>query len=335
MSGSKPKKVTITIGKIGDHIVDFAVWVDWARARHLLVDREGSLVPALRKECGNCHVVMGVNQEQILSDRIKCEGRITWTPVGDNSPSATEKLRIARFISNLPNHAFVGDFTDLCQVYAWMEWKNGCIWKAKCFLAGHKHPDNPLLRELEEGIIDQYYHDSVWLTVNLYDNLWQLIHIQSRLIKTAFISQGWGYPFKSPRELLEEIISSTIDGEFFNTLKPLYIAHAGEFKEIAKLGRKNNKDSLSTPERERLTKLTQKHSQPNIWQERLLAVGNALAEKNRSVRVQMNVHREIMDRIAALQLDAACKPEFKKHGQTSSTWQNGVKIPGIKPRWRT
>lgn len=324
----------IEVGKIGDCIVKFAVWVDLTRAIKILTGQEGNLAPAVRQACGNCHVVMGPNQEQLLRNRVKFEGLIVWTPVGDDSLEATDKVRIARFISELPSRVLVEEFTTLDQVYRWMEWKDKCIWIAKCFLAGHKHLDNPLLRELEEGTIDKYYHDNVWLTVDLYENLWKLIHLKGKLVKAAFLKQGWDYPFKCSRELLEEIISSFIDGEFSNVLKSHYVEHAGEFRKIATLGRKNNKDFLSTQERQRLTELTKKHSQPNVWLERLLAVGNALAEWDSFVQVRMNIHQEIMDGIAAFQVVANFKPELKKHGQTSYTWQNGVKVSGTKPGWK-
>jgi hypothetical protein len=161
-----------------------------------------------------------------------------------------------------------------------------------------------------------------------------LIHIKYKLIKALFIKQEWEYYFKCPHELLEQIIFCNVNGEFLNILKPHYVAHSGDFKKIAKLGRKNNFNCLSTKDREALTKLTEKHSHRNVWYERLLAVGEFLATGDSFIQVRMNIHREIIDGIAALQMNAACKPELKKHGQVSYTWENGIKTRGIKPRWK-
>ena len=329
------ESIEIEIGKIGDRRVLFGLWVEYRTVETLLTDRDGILQPAIRKDCGNCYIVVHLNQKLVLRDRCKLEGIVGWEPVGGASPEASDKMQIAWFIANeLPNQEFVGDFKTLDQLYAWMEWKNSCIWIAKCFIVGHGSPDNPLLRSLEEGEIDQYYHDFCWLTVDLYENLWKLVSLRTRHIKAAFTKQGWGWPFKSHRQLLEQIIAVGIDGEFSNILKPRYERHAKELKKLAKLAHRSYKGFLTPKDTAELTRLKGKHSQANVWLNRLIDVSRWLGATDEFIRVRVAIHDEIMRGLCKLQLDAACKPEWKRHGQISELWIDGVKRAGINNGWQ-
>jgi hypothetical protein len=332
---SKEELIWIEIGKIDDRQVPFGLWVEQKIAGPVLTDRDGNLQPAIRKDCGNCYIVMALNQNLVLRDRCKFEGIVGWEPVGDDSPEASDKMQIAWFISNeLPNREFVKDFKTLDQLYEWMEWKNNCIWIAKCFVAGHGSPDNPLLRPLEEGEIDQYYHDFCWLTVDLYENLWKLINLKTRRIKAAFNKQGWVWPFESPRQLLEEIIATDINGEFSNILKPRYERNVKELKRLAKLAHRSYKGFLAPKDRTELARLKEKHSQPNVWLKRLLDVSRLLGETDEFIRVRVAIHDEILRGVCKLELDAACQPEWRRHGQISELWIDGVKRPGINNGWQ-
>lgn len=322
------------IGKLGDYVIQVSLWINRSQLESIFTDTDGNLEPAIRKDCGNCHIVLFPIQNHLLRDRFKIVGWIVGQPVGSNSPEASDKEKIAKFISELPNSSFVEDFTHLDQIYHWMEWKDTCIWISKCFMAGHRSSvDNPLLRSLEEGEIDQYYHDSCWLSVDLYENLWKLIHLKDRRIKAAFNKLGWGWSFESPRELLEEIIATEINGEFSNILKPRYERHVKELKKLAKLAHRSYKGFLTQKDRTELSRLKEKHSQPNIWLTRLIDVSRLLAETDEFIRVRVGIHDEIMRGICKLQQDAACKPELRRHGQISEIWIDGAKRIGINNGW--
>jgi hypothetical protein len=58
---------------------------------------------------------------------------VHWNPVGDNSQNASEKERIANFISNLPSEDFWhGELKTLDQMEEWLGWKDRAIDIARC-----------------------------------------------------------------------------------------------------------------------------------------------------------------------------------------------------------
>lgn len=204
-----------------------------------------------------------------------------------------------------------------------MEWKNNCISTAKCFLAGRSSPENPLLRSLEEGQVDQYYHDQCWLSVELYENLWKLLNVKEKRIKAAFKKQGWD--FNSPRIALEQILANEINGEFSVILKPYHEQNAKELRRIAKLQNHAHKGfGLRKADEEERKRLVEKYSSEpqNIYLDRVLASAATLAEKDALIRTHLEIHHAVMRGITKLHLDAACKPHLKQHGQTSFTWSN-------------
>jgi hypothetical protein len=196
-------------------------------------------------------------------------------------------------------------------------------------LAGSQSPDNPLLRPLEEGLISQYTYEGIWLTVDFYENLWKLINLKTTIIKSAFKRQGWDWEFTTARELLENIIASDINGEFSLRMKPYYVENASEYRELAKLVNRRYRGFLTVQEKEKLSKLRQKHSFPNKWLERLVSVCQLLAERNEFIRVRVAIHNELMRGISKLHRDAGYKPELREQAQISYVWKNGTRIEGI------
>ena len=315
------KKLTyIEIGKVGDCVVEFTFY----QVGEPLNDDP---LPAC--SIGLCTAFL--TNYQKLPTRTKYEGLLRWEPVLKNDvlPTASDKGLIAQFISDLPSRQFIENIKTLDQLYEWMSWKNQCLWIAKCFLAGNQSPDNPLLRPLEEGLISQYTYDIFWLTVDLYENWWKLINLKTRIIKSAFKKQGWGWEFTTARELLESIIASEIDGEFSMRMKPYYVQNASEFRELATLANRSYRGFLTVQEKENMEKLKQKHSVPNIWFKRLIDVSQLLAEKDEFIRVRVAIHQELMRGISKLHRDAGYKPELREQAQISYVWRNGTRIKGI------
>jgi hypothetical protein len=216
-----------------------------------------------------------------------------------------------------------------------MEWKYNCISIAKCFLAGHGSPENPLLRELEEGAIDQYYHDQCWLSAQFSENLWKLLSLKEKRIKAGFKERGWD--FSSPRIVLEQILASEVNGEFSVILKPRHEVNPKELKRLAILQNHDHKGfGLNKADEEERKRLVKKYSSEpeSIWLDRVFAIAAILAKKDALIRTHLEIHRALMRGITKLRLDAACKPHLKKHGQVSSTWINGQKFPGLNHKWR-
>jgi len=332
MGASEEKRNEMLVCKITDRVESFAFWVGIDTAVSLLTEN-GELKRAIRVESSGCNLVVGL--KQWLRDRCKLDGYISWEPVGEDSPEASDRERIANFISELPDESFVEESSHIHQLYAWMGWKNNCISIAKCFLVGRGSPENPLLRALEEGQIDQYYHDQCWLSVHLYENLWKLLSLKEKRIRAAFRKQEWD--FISPRIVLEQILANEINGEFSVVLKPRHEENAKELKKLAKLQNQSHKGfGLKEADEEERKRLVEKYSsQPkNIWLDRVLAIAATLAEKDALIRTHLEIHHAVIRGITKLELDAACKPHLKQHGQVSSTWRNGQKFSGLNHKWK-
>ena len=327
----------IDVGRVSDRIEEFSVWVDKGICAQLLSnpsDSNGNYLPAIKLPYGRCHIVTGPNQKQILGNRVKFHGWIVWEPVGDGSHSASEKMRLARFISDLPSSSLIQELNTLDQLIHWAMVKDYCILLAKLFVAGHGSiPDNPLQQAIDSEINLRYYN-TMLLSSNLYQNLWDLIVFKQRLLRAEFIRQGWEFPFKPYRLFMEEIIRSDIDGEFSNVLKSCYVDKAQDYRWIAELGKKNLNGTLSSKEREMLSNLTAKHTQPNEWLTRLITVAELLSY-DRVIKTKLDIHNTIMNSIASRQVQEAKRPELKSvQGDPSNTWINGIKFSGIQPEWK-
>lgn len=313
----------VDAGKVGDRFERFSVWADVenCNAVNLVSDR--------------CRIVGGLNPERIIGNKIKFQGWVGWEPVGDNSPSFSEKMKLARFISELPSCNFIQELKTLDQLIAWVMAKDFCILLAKLFIAGYGSvPDNPLQPMIDSGEISLRCYNTMLLSSDLYRNLWELIVFKQRLLKTQFIYQGWEFPFKPYRLLMEEIIRTDVDGEFANILKERYVAKAQDYRVIAELGKKNLNGTLSCKERNLLTNLSVTHSGGNEWLTRLIAVAESLAS-DRFIKTKVDTHRTIMNAIASRQIQEAKCPELRSsQGEASATWIDGVKFAGIQPNWK-
>lgn len=335
---NKQGQYEIEVAKVSDRIEKFSIWVDSKTCTSLLCDSNNNnynYLPAVKLSHGRCHIVAGPNQNQILGNKVKFCGWVVWKPVGGDGHNASEKMKLARFISELPSSSFIPELKTLDQLIHWVMVKDCCILLAKLFIAGYGDiPDNPLQPIIDSGEISLRYYNTMILSSNLYHNLWELIVFKQRLLKTNFIHQGWGFPFKPDRLLMEEIIRSDVDGEFANVLKSRYVAKAQDYRQIAELGKKNLDGTLSCDQRDLLSNLANKHSQPNEWLNRLIAVAESLSH-DRVIKTKLDIHNTIMNSIATRQMQEAKRPELKSVQEASShTWIDGIKSLGIQPEWK-
>ncbi len=292
-------------------------------------------VPKVIRDCiqGDYCIADYIIQDVGLRDSFKACIEMRWQRIGDESTEASDRERIARFISDLPNGDFIHESKSLFQVEEWMAWKDQAVRIAKCFLAGRGQPDSPLARDLENGSIDEWLHDYIWLEADLYENWWKLVHTKEGSIKVA-LKKIWGYPFNSSLELFQEMVRADLEGEFANCLKSRYCYKAKEIKKIAILKRKAHRGKLSKPEREEMYALIDKHGPYPIWYDRVISVSEWLAKRDPFIQERLRTNGEIIDAIAKRQIKRNCDPRLKHHKDISHTWENGIRGKGIKPGWK-
>lgn len=258
--------------------------------------------------------------------------QVQWNQVGSNSQDASERERIARFISNLPNEDFwLGDLKTLDLMMEWIRWKDRAIDIARYFLAGHDNPDNPLQREFKAGLIDEEKYKYIRSEAHLYENWWQLVQLNEQQIKAVLEKiKSWGYPFDSSRELVEEIIRADLEGEFSNCLKTRYVYDSKEIKQIAVLKRKHHRGELSETEWQELLKLIDQNAPYPIWYDRVISVAEVLAERgNTCIEKHLEINSKIINRLSRMQY------QRERSQTTSNTWDKGINTPGIKPGWKS
>jgi hypothetical protein len=206
--------------------------------------------------------------------------RVHWTSVGSGSQDASDRDRIAKFISELPSNGFwQGDLKTFDQIMEWLGWRDRAIDIANYFSAGRGNSDNSLLKELKAGLIDEETYQDIRLDAALFDNWWKLVHLNEQTIKAELEKvKSWGYPFNSSRELVEEMIREDLEGEFVNCLKPYYAYNSRIMRLIAQLKRKHCRGELGEAESQEMLKLIDQNVPFPIWYDRVISVSQILVE---------------------------------------------------------
>jgi hypothetical protein len=254
-------------------------------------------------------------------------GMIIWQPVPRNITSTdTEKKRLAHFFSELPSEAFLEKVTDTCQLEAWVEAKKECLWIAQCLMAGGEAPDNPLILPLEQGEIDKFKHDYLWLITKYYDNLWWLLNTKHQKISKALKNKG--HQQSTPLFLIKEIAKGNIEGEFQQIFKSHYTFSEYDLRRISTYGKKLCTGQLRGDEQQRFKQLLKKHSNPSIWLDRILEICGVLAERDRLIQNALQYHYTICNSMYSMLQDSTHKPEIRHYGK-SFTFLHGKKTKGV------
>jgi hypothetical protein len=214
------------LGIRAERLISSSMWSD----KSITSGREIGIYPK-----GDCQFAV-VNSLE-MNSRIKINFCVFWEPVGSNCKSSSDKQRIAHFVSELPSEGFLHELKSTDQLAIWVYKKTFAIQFAKCWVAGDTTPDNPLIKDLEEGVIDQWESDYIWEEVGYYEQIWKLLRQRDRKIIKR-LKQDFKCPFKSKRELLQEILREDFDNKYSPLLKQRCIWKNSDAREVATLSRK-------------------------------------------------------------------------------------------------
>lgn len=293
--------------------------------------QDGSQDKSVTGTIGGC--IFALTNIQQIGTRFRFNYLLAWEPVGDNSESASDKALITDFISSLPSTDLLDELKSLQQLFHWINTKAFALRIAKCWDSGQGQPDDPLARELEEGLIDQWTHDFIWLQTLWEQNLWTLIHLKGKDIRTV-LQKEFEYPFNSDREMFQEILKDRHDSYFLKSARPRYVEKAGDIKRMGDLKSKQLRNALSFSERKKLEELESYYAPPQVWLKRVLKAAVELSEKDTLIYTLVATYNELLLGITKMHQEAYRKPNLKRHGQITSTWEHGVNKPGIKPAWK-
>lgn len=291
-------------------------------SKNLFTYASGEDISGCYRNMGNSHVFF--EPYVFLSGRIKYRFIVVWHSI-QSSKNVTGRQQLASFISDLPSATLLDSVATPDQVLHWAEMKDCCIDIAKCLLAGHTQPDNPLLRGLEEDLINQWSHDSRIYSAMLYDNLFKIVTHRWKTIKRSLDLSEWGCPFSTGTELVQEIIASEINEQFSNCLKPYYASTPYKMGQIYTLGRKVRRNREDSESLEKLRKKVKPHSTQVVWLGRLVSVCQVLAERDNLIQTHLEIHESIVDGICKQWQKATYKPKLSRHYSPSEEWRDGFK----------
>jgi len=261
---------------------------------------------------GDCRFAL-INSLE-MNSKIKINFCVFWEPIGSNSQSSSDKERIAYFISKLPSEYFLHEIEHTDQLAYWVYKKRFAIRLAKCWVSGHTAPDNPLIKDLEQGLIDQWQSDYIWLQTSHYEQLWKLLQQRGRKIIKS-LKKKWNYPFNLEREFMQELLKESFDNEYSPLLQDRYIQKNSDIKKLGTLARKG---ILTTAELERVTALRRQLGGETVLLDQLVEVCCCLGKKDPWIRSHLKIMKAYDDAEGAMLQASACDPKLREHGHGQS-----------------
>lgn len=249
-----------------------------------------------------------------------------WHRVVQSSPTASNKEIIAQIICNSPDITRLAEEPITLEILNhWCLFKDNCVRIGKCFLSGKGEPDDPLLREKEDKIIDTFTYEHIWLETALYEALWRLINTKGDKI-LKILKQNWKNAFfQSSVELMRELIREDLDESFYAIVHSKFYQYNPKLdKELQILNSQTNLLDKNNRRRENLINQLYPHTKYALWNERLRLVLDTLAEKGDVfVYTHLEIIEDIKRGLAKLSVKTHCNPSYKHHKLPLYTWQNG------------
>lgn len=253
-----------------------------------------------------------------MSSKIKINFCVFWESVGSNSETDSDKKRIAHFISELPSESLLHELKTIDQLAMWVDKKNFAIRLAKCWDAGHSTPDNPLIIDMEKGLINQWKSDHIWLQASYYEQISKLLQQRGRKI-IKFLKKEWDCPFKSERELLQELLQEAFDNEYSLLIKKRHIHKSSDVRKLATLCRKKMREGeLAAEVEQTLTDLCKQLGGELVWHHRLAQICHYLAKEDTWIGLWLKIIKAHQDVEAAMLQASACDPKLREHGHGRS-----------------
>jgi hypothetical protein len=153
-----------------------------------------------------------------------------------SSKTRTLEKKIAKLLAQLPPEFLLVLAKTSDQKEHWSNLRNFYGLLSCCWQAMHSGKDDPLAPLLKLGEISKAEYDYVWLTVDWYERLWELVQISFRYVRPELEQLKICEIPKSAYELLELILAEFAT-EQFDTSQKQYLYLPGrqlpEFQALA------------------------------------------------------------------------------------------------------
>jgi len=172
--------------------------------------------------------------------------------------SAVEK-KIARVLNNLPTESLGALIKTEDQLINWLAHRKFRIFAAQCWRALHKGDEDPLRALLESREIDRSTYEHVWLTVDFYERLWELVQVSFYYVQPELENYGLSFLSKSAAALFSFIVLFEANADFFVCLKPYHECSSGKQTKNQRLAKKVLKGEAKPHELRQLKGLNDKN----------------------------------------------------------------------------
>lgn len=185
-----------------------------------------------------------------------------------SSKTRTLEKKIVKFLAQLPPELLLVLIETTDQIEHWSDLRKFYKTLSCCWQAMHSGKDDPLAPLLKSGEMTKALYDYVWLTVDCYERLWELVQISFRYVRPELEQMKICEAPKSAYELFKLIVSDFATEQFKICLEEYTYFPARQSPELQVLGVKLFQgEELSPYEEKRLQTLLAKD-----WETQALAV---------------------------------------------------------------
>lgn len=242
--------------------------------------------------------------------------------MGKSTYGILEK-KITRCLAKLPSQHLIALVTTKEQVCLWLAHRCFQNWLALCWRARHIGEDDPLASLLESGRVDQDTYERVWLTVDLWEQLWGLIQLGERYIRAEFDHLGLDYPFKSAFELFIRVVWQDTNSTFSVCLKPYHEVSARKYEKAYRLAAKGCSETLNPIEESNLHGLLNQHQADPLLSIVIAICHQKATRKRLALKNKLEMFYTVLGKLSA-------KEATIRRKAGSFAWKDGKRGKGDK-----
>jgi hypothetical protein len=231
--------------------------------------------------------------------------------------------KIAKLLAQLPPEFLLLVAETIDQREHWFNLREFYEVLYECWQAMHSGKNDPLVPLLKLGKISKTHYDYIWLTVDCYERLWELVQISFRYVRPELERLEMSEVPKSAYELFELILSDFATEQFEVCLEGYVKLPGRKLPELQTVGIKIFKgEDLCPYQEKRLQTLLAKD-----WEKKALAVNPAfvvtLATCHRKATGKQSILKARLDAYHAAMFNLL-EQQKRLHWHTDSyAWSKG------------
>lgn len=147
----------------------------------------------------------------------------------------TERRVIPDYIAGVPSIQWLRHFTTQEQFDEWYQLKLIFSFVSLAWEARHTGQNDPIEPFVKHKIIKPNYRDTIWLMVDVYEQLWGLVQLSYSYVKAELKKQKIENPFDSAAELFAYLVAEEANAPLNNCLRPYYESSKSKWRKYMEL----------------------------------------------------------------------------------------------------